>query len=147
MIDYLLLELFVVNLTAPFHPFPAEPTIAVLLDMHVDPLLILSVVIVGSSLGALVGYCIGRYGVRRFISARDRERMQQAQQWFGRYGAGLILVAPWIPFAGDLVSIVVGIEQYPLSRFVVFMLAAKVIKGVAVVYFISFFLQYAGLHF
>ncbi len=147
MIDYLLLELFVVNLTAPFHPFPAEPTIAILLDMHVDPLLILTVVIIGSFLGALVGYGIGRYGVRRFISVRDRERMQQAQRWFERYGAGLILIAPWIPFAGDLVAIVVGVEQYPLSRFVTFMLSAKIIKGVAIVYFLSFFLQYTGITF
>lgn len=147
MIDYLLLELFVVNLTAPFHPFPAEPTIAVLLNMHVDPLLILTVVITASFLGALVGYAIGKYGVRRFIPSGDRERMQQAQHWFGRYGAVLLLASPWIPFAGDLVSIVAGIEQYALSRFVVVMLAAKVIKGVALVYFISFFLQYTGLHF
>ncbi len=146
MIDYLLLELFVVNLTAPFHPFPAEPTIAVLLDLHVDPLIVLAVVIIGSSLGALVGYIIGKYGVRRFIPSQDRERMQQAQQWFARYGAALLLASPWIPFAGDLVSIVAGVEQYPLSRFVVVMLVAKVIKGVALVYFISFFLQYTGLH-
>ncbi len=147
MIDYLLLELFVVNLTAPFHPFPAEPTIAILLDKHVDPLLVLTIVIAGSFLGALVGYCIGKYGVLRFISAGDRERMQRAEQWFGKYGAILLLVSPWIPLAGDLVSIVAGIEQYALSRFVVVMLAAKVIKGAALVYFISFFLQYAGLHF
>ncbi|MGZ4904972.1 MAG: YqaA family protein [Halobacteriota archaeon] len=147
MIDYLLLELFVVNLTAPFHPFPAEPTIAVLLDMHVDSFLILAIVIVGSFLGACVGYAVGKYGIRRFIPSRDRERMQQAQQWFGRYGAVLLLASPWIPFAGDLVSIVAGIEQYALSRFVVVMLAAKVIKGVALVYFIAFFLQYSGLHF
>ena len=146
MIDYLLLELFVVNLTAPFHPFPAEPTIAVLLDMHVDPLIVLAVVIIGSFLGALVGYIIGKYGIRRFIPSQDRERMQQAQRWFGRYGAALLLASPWIPFAGDLVSIVAGIEQYPLSRFVVVMLVAKVTKGLALVYFISFFLQYTGLH-
>jgi len=27
--DYLLLELFLVNVTAVFHPIPAEPTIAI----------------------------------------------------------------------------------------------------------------------
>ncbi len=136
-----------VNLTAPFHPFPAEPTIAILLDKHVDPLIILAIVIIGSFLGAVVGYIIGKYGVRRFIPATDREQMRQAQQWFGKYGGVLLLASPWIPFAGDLVSIVAGIEQYAVERFVIFMLAAKVIKGVALVYFISFFLQYAGLHF
>jgi len=36
--------------------------------------------------------------------------MQQAQQWFGKYGGFLLLASPWIPFAGDLVSIVAGIE-------------------------------------
>ena len=147
MTDYLLLELFVVNLTAPFHPFPAEPTIAILLDKHVDPLIVLAIVIAGSFLGAVVGYIIGKYGVRRFIPAADREQMRQAQQWFAKYGGVLLLASPWIPFAGDLVSIVAGIEQYAVERFVIFMLAAKVIKGVALVYFISFFLQYAGLHF
>ncbi|MGZ4937853.1 MAG: YqaA family protein [Halobacteriota archaeon] len=147
MLDYLLLELFVVNLTAPFHPFPAEPTIAILLDKQVDPLIVSAIVISGSFLGAVVGYVIGKHGIRRFIPDADRERMQQAQQWFGKYGGVMLLASPWIPFAGDLVSIVAGIERYAVDRFLVFMLAAKVIKGVALVYFISFFLQYAGLHF
>jgi len=57
------------------------------------------------------------------------------------------LASPWIPFAGDLVSLVAGMENYDTSRFVVIILAAKIIKGTALVYFISFFLQYSGLHF
>jgi membrane-associated protein len=142
-----LLELFLVNITAVFHPIPAEPTIAVLLDQHVSPLLILLVVIVGSFLGAVLGFVIGKYGLRRIIPFHDRERDLRAQQWFRKYGAALLLASPWIPFAGDLVSLVAGVENYDPSRFAIVMLVAKIIKGTALVYFISFFLQYSGLHF
>lgn len=142
-----MLELFLVNVTAVFHPIPAEPTIAILLDKHVSPLLILIVVIVGSFIGAAVGFLIGKYGLRRIIPFHDTERDKRAQQWFRKYGGALLLVSPWIPFAGDLVSLVAGMENYDTSRFVVIILAAKIIKGTALVYFISFFLQYSGLHF
>lgn len=142
-----MLELFLVNVTAVFHPIPAEPTIAILLDKHVSPLLILTVVIVGSFIGSAVGFLIGKYGLRRIIPFHDSERDTRAQQWFRKYGAALLLASPWIPLAGDLVPLVAGVENYNSSRFVVVILAAKIIKGTALVYFISFFLQFSGLHF
>jgi membrane protein DedA with SNARE-associated domain len=64
-----------------------------------------------------------------------------------RVRGALLLASPWIPFAGDLVSLVAGMENYDTSRFVVIILAAKIIKGTALVYFISFFLfQLADTH-
>jgi membrane protein YqaA with SNARE-associated domain len=142
-----LLELFLVNITAVFHPIPAEPTIAILLDQHISPLLILFVVIVGSFLGAIVSFVIGKYGLRRVIPFHDSERDLTAQRWFRKYGAALLLASPWIPVAGDLVSLVAGMENYNPSRFAIVILVAKIIKGTALVYFISFFLQLSGLHF
>lgn len=130
-----------------FHPIPAEPTIAILLDKHVSPLLILTVVIVGSFIGSTVGFLIGKYGLRRIIPFHDSDRDLRAQQWFRKYGAALLLASPWIPLAGDLVPLVAGVENYNSSRFVVVILAAKIIKGTALVYFISLFLQFSGLHF
>ena len=58
-----------------------------------------------------------------------------------------MLVSPWIPFAGDLVPIVAGIEEYNPTTFLIIMFVAKTIKGTAVVYFLSFFVQLVGLHF
>jgi membrane protein YqaA with SNARE-associated domain len=141
-----LLELFLVNLTAVFHPIPAEPTIAVLLDLHVSPLLILLVVIAGSFLGAVLSFVIGKYGLRRIIPFHDSERDLRVQQWFQKYGAALLLASPWIPFAGDFVPLVAGVENYDLSRFAIVMLVARLIRDTATVYFISFFLQFSGLH-
>ncbi|HEX7515421.1 MAG TPA: VTT domain-containing protein [archaeon] len=72
---------------------------------------------------------------------------QRAQKWFRKYGGALLLTSPWIPFAGDLVSLVAGMENYDAPRFVIIISAAKIIKGTALVYSISFFLQFSGLHF
>jgi membrane protein YqaA with SNARE-associated domain len=139
--------LFLVNVTAVFHPIPAEPTIAILLEKNVSPFLILTVVLVGSFIGSCVSFLIGKFGLRRVIPFHDSERDKRAQRWFRKYGATLLLASPWIPFAGDLVPLVAGLEKYDSSRFVVVILAAKIIKGTALVYFISFFLQFSGLHF
>lgn len=136
-----------VSVTHVFHPIPAEPTIAILLDKHVSTLLVLTVVIVGSFIGASVGFIIGKYGLRRIIPFHDSERDQRVQRWFRKYGAALLLASPWIPVAGDLVSLVAGLENYDSVRFVIVILTAKIIKGTALVYFISFFLQFSGLHF
>jgi membrane protein YqaA with SNARE-associated domain len=145
--DYLLLELFLVNITAVFHPIPAEPTVALLLNQHVSPWLILLVVIVASFLGAVISFAIGRFGLRRIVPFQGSERDLRVQEWFRKYGAALLLASPWIPFAGDFVSLIAGLENYDLLRFVTVILAAKILKGAAVVYFVSFFLELSGLHF
>jgi len=46
-----------------------------------------------------------------------------------------------------LVPIVAGIEEYNPTTFLIIMFVAKTIKGTAVVYFLSFFVQLVGLHF
>jgi len=58
----------------------------------------------------------------------------------------LLLISPWIPFAGDLVPIVAGVESFKVSTFLVIMFVAKAIKGVAIVYFLSFFVQLLNFH-
>jgi membrane protein YqaA with SNARE-associated domain len=68
------------------------------------------------------------------------------KEWFNKYGAALLLISPWIPFAGDLVPIVAGVESFKLSTFLVIMFVAKAIKGVAIVYFLSFFVQLLNFH-
>ena len=54
--------------------------------------------------------------------------------WFGKYGAALLIISPWIPFAGDVVPIVAGIEEFNPTTFLIIMFVAKAIKGTAVVY-------------
>jgi membrane protein YqaA with SNARE-associated domain len=144
--NYGLLELFLVSATSSVLPIPTEPTIALLLSDNVSPLIILIVLIPASVLGASVGYLLGKYGIRRIIPFHNPEREKRAQPWFGKYGAALLIISPWIPFAGDVVPIVAGIEDFNPATFLIIMFVAKAIKGAAIVYFLSFFVQLVGLH-
>lgn len=127
-------------------PIPTEPTIAILLSDNVSPLIILLVLVPASVLGAFIGYSLGKYGIRRIIPFHNPDRERRVKDWFNKYGAALLLISPWIPFAGDLVPIVAGVESFKLSTFLVIMFVAKTIKGVAIVFFLSFFVQLLNFH-
>ena len=94
--------------------------------------------------GALL---LGKYGIRRIIPFHNPERKKRVQAWFDKYGAALLIISPRIPFAGDLVPIVAGIEDFNPPVFLIAMFVAKAIKGTAIVYLLSFFVQPVGLHF
>ena len=141
-----MLELFFVSATSSVLPIPTEPTIAILLSDKVSPLIILLVLVPASVLGAFIGYSLGKYGIRRIIPFHNPDRERRVKEWFDKYGSALLLISPWIPFAGDLVPIVAGVESFKVSTFLVIMFVAKAIKGVAIVYFLSFFVQLLNFH-
>lgn len=145
--DYGLLELFAVSTISSIVPIPTEPTVAFLLGARVNLLLVIAVLVTGSMIGASIGYVLGKYGVRRVLPFHNLERERRARAWFGKYGAFVLLLSPWVPFFGDLIPIVAGVEGYNVANFIAVMLIAKFVKGVAIVYFISFFLPLAPVHF
>jgi membrane protein YqaA with SNARE-associated domain len=142
-----LLELFIVSAAASVVPIPTEPTIALLLSENVIPLVVLFVLVPASVLGAFVAYLLGKYGIRRIIPFHNPDRERRVKIWFDKYGAALLLVSPWIPFASDLIPIVAGVENFKLSTFLAVTFVAKVIKGVATVYFLSYCVHLINLHF
>jgi membrane protein YqaA with SNARE-associated domain len=58
----------------------------------------------------------------------------------------LFIISPWIPFAGDVVPIVAGIEELNPTTFLIIVFVAKAIKGTAIVYLLSSFVQLVGVH-
>lgn len=138
MIEYALLELFAVSALSSVLPIPTEPTIVLLLKAHVNVAPMLAVVFVGSVIGASVGYALGKYGVRKIIPFHNPEREKRTREWFTRYGAVLLFISPWIPFFGDLVPIVAGVEEYRVSRFISVISIAKFVKVAAIIYILSF---------
>lgn len=141
-----MLELFFVSATSSVLPIPTEPTIALLLGDKVIPLIILIVLVPASVLGAFIGYIFGMFGIRRIIPFHNPERERRVKHWFEKHGAALLLISPWIPFAGDIVPIVAGVESFKLSTFLVIMFVAKAIKGTAILLFLSFFVQLLNFH-
>lgn len=142
-----LLELFIVGAGSSVLPIPTEPTIAILLSDNVIPLIILLVLVPASVLGACIGYILGKYGIRKIIPFHNPNRERRVKDWFDKYGAILLLVSPWIPYASDLLPIVAGLENFKPSTFLAIMFVAKGIKGVAIVFFLSYFVQLLNFHF
>jgi membrane protein YqaA with SNARE-associated domain len=142
-----LLELLIVSAASSVLPIPTEPTIALLLSENVIPLIILFVLVPASVLGAFVAYILGKYGIRKIIPFRNPAREKRVKGWFDKYGAVLLLVSPWIPYGSDIIPIVAGVENFKLSIFLAITFVAKAIKGVAIVYLLSYFVQLFNIHF
>ncbi len=79
----------------------------------------------GSVVGALILYAVGRYGGRPLVErwgtilrvgAADLDR---AEGWFGRFGDRVVLGARVVPLARSVVSIPAGMMRMPLVRFTV----------------------------
>jgi membrane protein DedA with SNARE-associated domain len=78
----------------------------------------------GSLVGALVLYWLGRYGGRpavvrwgKILRVTDRE-LEVSEGWFARWGTWVVLVARVVPLARSVVSIPAGMMRMPLGRFV-----------------------------
>ncbi len=132
--SYGMTGLFAIGLISSILPVPTEPVVFGLVDIGKNPLVILSILIAGSIIGATLGYLIGKYELRKIIPFHDREKEKKMQMYFRKYGATLLLVSPWIPFIGDLAPMVAGIENYNLSRFLAVITMSKIIKGIGIVY-------------
>ena len=79
----------------------------------------------GSVLGALALYSLGRWGGRRLVLRYgswlrvDEKSLDRAEGWFRHYGDVLVLFARVVPLARSIVSIPAGTAKMPLLRFVV----------------------------
>lgn len=68
----------------------------------------------GNYVGSMTSYYAGRQG-GDFVFARyfqeKPERIERAKTWFARYGSPLLFFT-WMPFIGDLLSVVAGMLKY-----------------------------------
>jgi membrane protein DedA with SNARE-associated domain len=84
----------------------------------------LVVATVGSLVGALVLYALGRWGGRELILRHGRvlrlkeADLDRADGWFDRYGGAIVLFGRIVPGVRSLVSIPAGLSEMPLGRFV-----------------------------
>jgi membrane protein DedA with SNARE-associated domain len=80
----------------------------------------------GSIVGSLIGYAIGRFGGRPFVARFGRYLLLDARdleitdRFFQRRGAVTILVSRFIPIVRHLISIPAGMGRMPILPFCVF---------------------------
>ncbi|VVB87850.1 SNARE associated Golgi protein [uncultured archaeon] len=134
-VHYGMIGLFAIGIISSIIPIPTEPVVLGLLHAGENPETVLIILIIGSILGAYIGYMLGKYELRRFIPFHDVKKEKKIQGYFRVYGGFLLLASPFIPVVGDLAPMVAGIENYDSKRFFIFISTAKIIKGIAIIYF------------
>lgn len=78
---------------------------------------------VGGVLAQLFIYWIGRYGGRPFLEKYGKyilikkKHIDYAEEWFGKYGTGVIFTARFVPVVRHAISIPAGISKMPVGRF------------------------------
>jgi len=133
-VSYGMTGLFAIGILSSIIPIPTEPVVLGLLEIGENPELVFIILITGSILGASLGYLAGKYELRRFIPIKDAEKEKKVQKYFREYGGLLLFVSPWIPVIGDLVPMVAGIENYEPRKFIIVISAAKIFKGIGIIY-------------
>ena len=111
-----------------FPPIPSEailPLVGFLVnrgDLAVIAALLAATL--GSLVGALVLYALGRWGgrplvlrYRRALRVTEAE-LDRADGWFDRYGSWIVVFGRMVPLARSVVSIPAGMSEMPVWRFV-----------------------------
>ncbi|PWW30165.1 membrane protein DedA with SNARE-associated domain [Cytobacillus oceanisediminis] len=88
--------------------------------------------ITGGTLAQLFLYWLGAYGGRPVLDKYGKyllikkSHLDASEEWFEKYGTGVIFTARFIPVIRHAISIPAGIAKMPLSVFTVYTIAAMV---------------------
>jgi membrane protein DedA with SNARE-associated domain len=81
---------------------------------------------IGGTIAQIFVYWIGRYGGRPFLRKFGKyifikeKQINQAEDWFNRYGTGVIFTARFIPVVRHAISIPAGMARMPLGKFTLY---------------------------
>ncbi len=84
-----------------------------------DIVVVLIVAWTATQLGDIIGYLIGRYGLKGLLkrASKHRERLDKAEAAFARWGIGLLIVARFLDGLRQTSNIAAGALQMPWWRF------------------------------
>jgi membrane protein DedA with SNARE-associated domain len=88
--------------------------------------LVIVVGILGSIVGSLLAYVVGRVGGRPFVDRFGRyvlvtqRDLDRAHDWFARRGEPAVLIGRVVPFVRTFISLPAGVARMPVGRFTVF---------------------------
>lgn len=128
--------LFIVSFLAyTIIPLPVEAAI-VLSAIAFDPLIVLVVAMVGSTLGTITTFYLGYKGVRSLVpkKKRDFKYNAKARQLFDNYGALSLLFFGWLPLIGDPLVILAGSFGMKFWKFLVYSFVGRLIYFMIVIW-------------
>ena len=126
-----------------FPPIPSEavlPLAGYLVEQgDFDFLSVVLTATAGSVFGSVVLYEAARHGGRPFadrfmrVGRLDPAKMEQAEAWFARRGALVVLFGRWIPGVRSLVSLPAGLLRMPRWEYLLFTVVGSAVWNCALV--------------
>jgi membrane protein DedA with SNARE-associated domain len=89
--------------------------------------------VLGDMLGASIAYAIGYWGREELVERHGNklhistQRLDRAHRWFERWGAPVIVVSRWIPFARAAFPYAAGVARMGYLRFATFAAIGSII--------------------
>lgn len=96
--------------------------------------------VIGGTIAQIFIYWIGRYGGRPFLDKYGKyllikkHHIDMSENWFQKYGTGVVFSARFIPVVRHAVSIPAGIAKMPFLKFVVLTVLAIIPWSILFVY-------------
>jgi membrane protein YqaA with SNARE-associated domain len=122
-------------------PVPVTPELVLvpLLALDYSPVLLFVCTLVGSYLGALGSYALGR-GSGLFITSHvfsvSVQGQLQAQALFHRWGNAALFFS-WLPIVGDPIAFVAGALRAPLGQFTFWVILGRGLRFSVVIWTLS----------
>ncbi|HVP19633.1 MAG TPA: DedA family protein [Spirochaetia bacterium] len=111
-------------------PVPSEAVMPfagfLVADQALAPVPVVAFATLGSIVGSMIGYAIGKFGGRPFVQRwgryllLDERDLAATDRFFQRRGSVTILVSRFIPVVRHLISIPAGMGEMPLPAFILF---------------------------
>jgi membrane protein DedA with SNARE-associated domain len=124
-------------------PIPSEAVLGaagVLIDNPISFVVVIACATVGSLLGALFFYYIGRaLGPRRSHAFLDRlplvetEDVDKTFAWFERHGRSAVFLGRMVPIVRSFISVPAGVVRMPIGQFLLFTVAGSLIWNTVLV--------------
>lgn len=96
--------------------------------------------VIGGTIAQIFIYWIGRYGGRPFLDKYGKyllikkHHIDMSENWFQKYGTGVVFSARFIPVVRHAISIPAGIAKMPFVKFVVLTVLAIIPWSILFVY-------------
>ncbi|NJD53300.1 MAG: DedA family protein [Candidatus Methanoperedens sp.] len=116
-------------------PFGSEGILVYLVQKKFNIPALVLVAAVGNFLGACTSYYIGFKGrilIEKYLRF-DPKELEKGEQFFTKYGL-FVLLFTWLPFIGDVFTVVGGLLRTDFKIFSVLVFTGKFLRYLAVAY-------------